>query len=156
MSLYEDLIASGVDGALIQSVTSVQLSEIERCRHRIASAAQFLSSAFRDGLSLHAQMRCVFESTYLCCCELADTAEFLSVPLEHPSMVIVNAAATLLDLTSAGNVTLRTLTDWASGNSPFVPLVKPEDACALSRDVVAQTIQYFANGPHDNVKRYEV
>lgn len=117
---------------------------------------QLLLPRLLGNLSLHTQMRCIFKSTYLCCCEVADTAGFLLEPLEHPSMVVVNAAATLLDLAAAGSVTLRTLTEWASSNSSFVPLVTPEDACALSRDVVVQTIQYFANRPHDSAERYDV
>jgi hypothetical protein len=117
---------------------------------------QLLLPRLLGSLSLRIQMRWVFKSTYLCCCEVAGTAGFLLEPLEHPSIVIVNAAATLLALTGAGNVTLRTLTEWASSNSPSVPLVTPEDACALSRDVVVQTIQYFANRPHDNAERYDI
>lgn len=63
--------------------------------------------------------------------------------VEHPSMVIVNAAVLMLGITDAENVTLRTLTEWASSNSPFLPQLKPEDACLLARDVAVRAIQYF-------------
>ena len=63
--------------------------------------------------------------------------------VEHPSIVIVNAAARMLDLTGADNVTLRTLTEWASSNAPFLPQLKPEDAYVLAREVVVGAIQFF-------------
>ncbi|SEK07234.1 hypothetical protein [Paraburkholderia diazotrophica] len=63
--------------------------------------------------------------------------------VEHPSMDIVNAAATVLELTGSDNVKLRTLTEWAASNSPFVPRLTLEDACALARDVAVRTICFF-------------
>jgi len=144
MSLSESLDASGVDRSLMRGVTSGQLSEIEHRRPRIAADAEFLCSAFNNGLSVHTRMRCAFESAYLCCCELAEASGLSSKRVEHPSTAVVNAAATMLDLTTADDVTLRTLTEWASSNSPFMPRLSLEDVCMLARDVAVRTIHFFA------------
>ncbi|MFA8324541.1 hypothetical protein ACEPT7_09215 [Burkholderia ubonensis] len=144
MSLSENLIASGVDCTLLRGMTSVQLSKLEHRRPRIATGAEFLFGTLNDGLSLHTRTRCAFESAYLCCCELAEVSGLSSERVEHPSMVIVTAAMPMLGLTETDGATLRTLTEWASSNSPFLPQLKPEGACMLARDVVVRTIQYLA------------
>lgn len=144
MSLCESLNAAGIDRALLCDVTCAQLSEIEHCRTRIVYGTDFLRCALNSALSPHTRLRCAFESAYLCCCEVAEASGLSFERVEHPSMVIVNAAAMMLDLTGADNVTLRTLIEWASSNSPFLPQLKPEDARVLATDMVVRTIQYFA------------
>ena len=144
MSLSETLNASGANRALMRGVTSEHLCEIEHRRPRIAAAADFLHSAFNGGLSPHTRMRCVFESIYLCCCELSDVHKVSFEQVEHPSMKIVNAAVSVWNLTDAEILELRALTEWAVSNSPFVPRLKPECVCVLARHVLVRTIQFFA------------
>ncbi|CAI8692272.1 hypothetical protein EMIT0111MI5_170039 [Burkholderia sp. IT-111MI5] len=40
-------------------------------------------------------------------------------------------------------MTLRTLAEWASNHSPFMPKAQSEDVCVLAKHVVVRTIQYF-------------
>lgn len=144
MSLSESLNASGVDRTLMRGITSEHLCEIEHCRPRIAASAEFLHSALNATLSPHTRMRCIFESIYLSSCELSEVRKLSLERVEHPSINIVNAAATVLDLTCSDILELRALTKWAASNSPFMPQLKLEDACALARVVVVNTIRFFA------------
>lgn len=144
MSLSETLNACGIDRTLMRGITSEQLCEIEHRRPRIAASAEFQHSALNDALSPHTRMRCVFESIYLSCFELAEARNLSLEWVEHPSMSIVNAAASIFDLTDADARRLRALTEWAASSSPRLPHLNLEDACALARDVAVHTILFFA------------
>jgi hypothetical protein len=120
------------------------MSEQNDSRPRTANSAVYLRDAHDSGLSAHSRFRCVFESIYFCCCELAKSHGIGLDGLTHPSFDVVNAGLTALHASSLEREVVEQLTEWANSTSPFVPSVSMDDACRLAEQIKTATIAFFA------------
>jgi hypothetical protein len=120
------------------------MSEQNDSRPRLTNSAVYLRDAHDSGLSAHSRFRCVFESVYLCCCELAESHGICLDGLTHPSADVVNAGLTAFNASSLEREVVEQLTEWANSASPFVPSVSMDDACRLAEQMNTATISFFA------------
>jgi hypothetical protein len=128
-------------------------SAVERSRPRLANSSVYLRDAHDSGLSAHSRLRCVFESIYLCCCELAESHGIGLDDRTHPSVDVVDAGLTALNASSLEREVVEQLTEWANDASPFLPSVSMDDACRLAEQINVATISFFARrGPASPVE----
>ena len=124
------------------------MSEQNDRRPRLANSFMYLRDARDAGLSAHSRFRCVFESIYFCCCELAESHGIGLDGLTHPSFHVVNAGLTALHASSLEREVAEQLSEWANSTSPFVPSVSMDDACRLAEQINTATISFFSRrGP---------
>lgn len=124
------------------------MSEQNDSRRRLANSAAYLRDAHDSGLSAHSRFRCVFESIYFCCCELAESHGIGLDGLTHPSADVVDAGLTALNASSLEREVVEQLSEWADNASPLLPSVSMGDACRLAEQINTATISFFARrGP---------
>jgi hypothetical protein len=129
------------------------MSEHRDSRQRLANSRAYLQDVHDSGLSAHSRFRCIFESIYLCCCELAERHGTGLDGLTHPSVDVVDAGLTALHASSLERKVAEQLTEWANSTSPFVPSVSMDDACRLAEQINKATISFFARrGPAASVE----
>jgi len=138
------LASAAVVGLLLGCLIRGPQPLIERKYPRIAVSAAYLRDAQNKELSTHTRMRCVFESVYFCCIEVAERHGCRVAHVGHPSLDVIRAG--LVEMKEVGELVaaIEVLANWAGDANPLLPPLRLRDACKLAVRVHAATVSMLS------------
>jgi hypothetical protein len=137
------LIGAAVLGFSLGRLIRGPRPRVERNRPRIALSAAYLRDAFCEQISPHTRMRCAFDASYLCCCELSEAKGIELNQYAHPSEHVMRVG--LLDIGALSYMAvLKNLAAWSAEVAPSMPGVSLSDACEIAARIQTKTISFLS------------
>lgn len=137
------LVGAAALGLLIGRLIRGRRPRAEVERPRIALSAACLRDAFCEQVSPHTRVRCAFDASYLCCCELSEAKGLKVNEYAHPNENLIRVGLLNIDALSDMNA-LRALAAWSAEVAPSLPSVSLKDACRLAARIHSRTVSVFS------------
>lgn len=124
-------------GFLIGRLIKGRRPAIEAERPRLAVSAAYLRDAHNSNLSPHTRFRCLCESIYLTCCELASARGVSVQVVDHPSVQLVSDALTGTTASLEDQAVAQSLVQWSLLMTPSLPAVPMNNACLAAQHILS-------------------
>jgi hypothetical protein len=145
VSLLGVPVAGALLGWLIGFMIRGRRPRIEVERPRLAISCNYLRDAHNKSLSQHTRMRCAFEASYFCLCEVAAKASDGLPGISHPSAKVAETGMTALNSSDIDRQALTAMMAWSSSTSPSLPDISIEEACVAAERIHAATLNLLSS-----------